>query len=200
MQDQSSEPMKILFTIFLLIMATEMYSQSLPYYEIPPAPDEYTSGNVMGRLIDGLGFRYYWATEGLLEEDLKYKPSDAGRTMDETLEHIYGLSLTIVNAPQNIPNESADQSKMTFLERREHTLKNFEKASTLLKTGGPEDIDNYKIIFKRGVNQSEFPFWNLINGPITDAIWHTGQVVLLRRAAGNPINPKVSVFTGTIRE
>ena len=192
--------MKILSTIFLLIMATEMYSQSLPYYEIPAAPDEYTSGNVMGRLIDGLGFRYYWATEGLLEEELSYKPSEAGRTMDETLDHIYGLSRTIVNAPQNIPNERADRSNMTFNEKREQTLMNFQKASSLLKAGSSEDMENYQIIFKRGENQSEFPFWNLINGPIADAIWHTGQVVLLRRAAGNPINPKVSVFTGKIRE
>ena len=134
-------------------MATEMYSQSLPYYEIPPAPDEYTSGNVMGRLMDGLGFRYYWATEGLLEEELTYKPSEAGRTMDETLDHIYGHSLTIVNVPQNIPNESVDRSKMTFDEKREQTLMNFQKASALLKAGGPEDMENYQIIFKRGENQ-----------------------------------------------
>ncbi len=185
-------------------MATEMNAQdqsSLPYYEIPSNPDSYSAGNVMGRLVDGLGFRYYWATEGIGETDLKYRPSAEGRTLEETLDHIYGLSLTMVNALQNVINErSANGSEMTFPEQRVQTLENFQKSSALLKSDGPEEMKRYRIIFKRGENLSEFPFWNLINGPISDALWHTGQLVLMRRAAGNPINPKVSVFTGKLRE
>jgi hypothetical protein len=40
----------------------------------------------------------------------------------------------------------------------------------------------------------------MINGPIADALWHAGQVVTLRRVSGNPINPKVSVFNGRLRD
>ena len=41
-----------------------------------------------------------------------------------------------------------------------------------------------------------FPFWNQINGPISDAIWHSGQVVMNRRASGNPLRKGVNVFLG----
>ena len=46
----------------------------------------------------------------------------------------------------------------------------------------------------------EFPFWNQLNGPIEDAVWHSGQIVAFRRASGNPISKKISVFTGKVRE
>ena len=196
--------MKTIFLILTLAMfsaANSMGQNALPYSKIPEYPDSYTAGSVMGRLIDGLGFRYYWATEGLREEDLNYKPSDEGRTLMETIDHLYGLSETIVNAPQSKANERpADWSHLSFQEKRTKTLQNFEKASELLKQGEDQEMESYQVIFKRGENQSEFPFWNMINGPIADALWHTGQVVLLRRASGNPFNSKVSVFSGTVRE
>lgn len=43
------------------------------------------------------------------------------------------------------------------------------------------------------------PFYNLINGPIADAIWHTGQLASFRRSSGNPINSKVNHFTGKVK-
>ena len=79
-------------------------------------------------------------------------------------------------------------------------MENFKRASELLKPSTDQDMESYKGIFKRGENQFEYPFWNMINGPISDALWHTGQVVLMRRAAGNPINPKVNVFTGKLND
>ena len=137
--------MRILLSIIVLITATEMNIQgqnSLPYYEIPTHPDTYNAGNVLGRLVDGLGFRYYWATEGLQDKDLLYKPSAEGRTMEETLDHIYGLSLTMVNAPQSIVNERpVDRPEMTFKEKRAQTLMNFQKTSELLKAGGPDEME-----------------------------------------------------------
>lgn len=51
-----------------------------------------------------------------------------------------------------------------------------------------------------GGKRSEFPFWNMLNGPIADALWHVGQVVSFRRSSGNPFNSKVSVFSGKVRE
>ena len=176
-------------------------NNEIPYAEIPPYPQKYTAGTVAGRMIDGLGYRYYWATEGLRKEDLAYKISDDARDARHTLEHIYALSLTIVNAPQNKPNiRPLDEPEMTFETMRKKTLQNFKKASELLKVGKRKDMKNYKVIFQRGDRKSEYPFWNMINGPIADAIWHCGQIVTYRRASGNPINPKVSVFRGKNRE
>ena len=43
--------------LFLLLMLTQLtYSQSemeLPYHEIPEYPENYTSENIMSRMIDG---------------------------------------------------------------------------------------------------------------------------------------------------
>ncbi len=185
------------------MMSSPLLSQdyALPFQEIPNEPEDYTAGNVMGRLIDGLGFRYYWATDSLSATDLEYRPTPESRSIGETVDHLYGLSLTIVNAPQSLANERPmDWSQLSFEQIRRATLLNFQKASHLLKAGAASDMENYRVIFQRGDNVSEFPFWNMINGPIADALYHTGQVVTLRRSAGNPINPNISVFTGKLRD
>jgi hypothetical protein len=178
--------------ILALILSNIVMAQNekqLPYYEIPENADTYTPGTVASRMIDGLGFRYYWATEGLRLEDLSYKPSESGRTSGETIDHLFGLSNFILSSISK-DFEAIKNPEMTFEEKRKQTLLNFKTASDILvKCEDLTEFDNDK-----------FPFWNLINGPISDAIWHCGQVVMLRRASGNPFNSKVSVFQGKLRE
>jgi len=41
----------------------------------------------------------------------------------------------------------------------------------------------------------EKPFWHIINGPVSDALTHVGQINSFRRLAGNPV-PSANVFTG----
>ncbi len=163
--------------------------ETLPYSEIPEHPETYTAGTVAARMVDGLGFRYYWATEALRAEDLAYKASESGRTSLETIDHIYGLSSFILNSISSEKSNKSDDV-LSFDEKRKHTLLNIKKASDILRRS--EDISSY--------DTTRFPFWNIINGPISDALWHCGQVVMLRRASGNPFNSKVSVFTGKVRE
>lgn len=175
--------------------------QALPYEEIGEYPDSYTGALVAARMIDGLGYRYYWATEGLREEDMAFKPSEDARSFAETMEHLYGLSGTIVNASKNAPNVRPGPDMPEGLEAlRRRTLENLKEASDILKADARQDLDNLKVIFQRGENSSEFPYWNMLNGPIADAIYHTGQIVSFRRTAGNPMNPKVGVFMGKTRE
>ena len=188
-----------LMALLLTILTTGSAQDELPYYEIPAYPDSYTAENVAARMIDGLGFRYYWATEGLRAEDLAYKPSEEGRTCGETLDHLYGLTNVIVNAARQKPNGSRDTAEFTFDEKRAATLANIKEASDLLKSGDVK-LEDCLVIFQRDSGNSEFPFWNNINGPIADALWHCGQVVLLRRASGNPWNSKASVFSGKVRD
>lgn len=195
--------MKTLFFLGFLVAFFQINAQndmetSLPYYQIPDYPETYTAGAVAARMVDGLGFRYYWATEGLRVEDLEYKPSPEGRTTAETIDHIYGLSKVIVNATLQKPNTRTDEVELTFEETRRQTLVNIKTAADILRTSN--DLTSFNIIFERDNGTSEFPFWNNINGPIGDALWHCGQVVLLRRASGNPFNSKVSVFIGKVRE
>ena len=193
-------------SLFLLSSAfgqtgtTTSMQEKLPYEEIGDSPETYTSATVAARMIDGLGYRYYWATEGLREEDLNFKPSDDARTTMETIFHLYGLSGTIVNASKNAPNiRPAENVPEGYEALRAATLKNLAEASEILKKNPDQDMSELKVIFQNGENRSEFPYWNMINGPIADAIYHTGQVVSFRRSSGNPMNPKVSVFSGKNR-
>ena len=174
----------------------------LPYYQIPDYPEEYTATTVAARVIDGLGFRYYWATEGLREEDLNFQPNEDARTTRETLDHIYGMSWTILNATMKKANEArTGEADLSFEDKRRITLENFKKASDLLKASQPNDMESFKVIFQRGDRTSEYPFWNLLNGPIADSIWHVGQVVSFRRSSGNPFpSSKVSLFNGRLRD
>jgi uncharacterized damage-inducible protein DinB len=196
----------LVIILFILIVsgnnvfAQEQYSikdSELPYYQIPDYPESYTAENVAARIIDGLGFRYYWATEGLTQQDLDFRPANDGRSTSETIDHILGLSYTIVNASLNKPNVfPRDEQFDTFEEKRKKTLENIYQASKVLKESNEDMIDELKVIFKRNESTNEYPYWNMLNGPIADAIYHTGQVVTHRRSSGNPIDPKVRQFTG----
>jgi hypothetical protein len=196
------KPWLLLMTLLLGINAVAQDNDNmkdLPYYEVPDYYESYTAGTVAARMVDGLGFRYRWATEGLREVDLNYKPTDSSRTTMQTIDHILGLSRTILNATLKVPSDfTIQQPELTYEQKRKETLENIKKASEILQKATSLIDFNMHFISNRG--ESEYPFWNSINGPIADAIWHTGQVTLLRRASGNPISKKVSFLQGKIRE
>lgn len=121
--------MKFLTAFLIICTVFTMNSQELlPYREIQEAPEEYTATTVASRMVDGLGFRYYWATEGLRSEDLLYKPSSEARTSMQTVEHIYGLTKVILNSVLKKPNTGAKDPDMTFEEMRSATLRNLKKS------------------------------------------------------------------------
>ncbi len=194
--------MKYLLLLFFTtnIMAQETQNNDkLPYYEVPEYYSEYTTGTVVARMVDGLGFRYRWATENLRPEDLKYKISEDGRTSEETINHILGLSRVIVNSTLKVPTDyTVNRASLTYEQKRKETLENFYKASQILQKA--KSLKAFKIKFISARGESEYPFWNQINGPIADAIWHCGQIVSMRRASGNPLNSKVSFLQGKVRE
>ncbi len=185
-------------TICLTLNAQETMDE-LPYSTIPEVPKNYTAGTVVSRMIDGLGFRYYWATERLTENNFDYRPNDEGRSIRETMEHIYALSNTIANTAKKVPNDRTVKMEIPPVQDlRKLTLQNLETASIVFKEA--KDLSEYSIVFKNKEGSAEFPFWNQINGPIEDAVWHAGQLVVMRRSAGNPINPKVNVFLGKLND
>lgn len=188
----------LLFVTFHLCSAQINDSpEMLPYSEIVDDKEEYNPGNIVSRMIDGLGYRYYWSTEGLTQNDLDYRPSDDSRDAKHTLEHIYGLSETILKAAKNEYNiRPANRDELSFEQLRSTTLRNLEKASLLFKNKSAKQLSALKVKFNNNGNKSEFPFWNMLNGPIADAIYHTGQIVSFRRSSGNPMNPNVNVFRG----
>ncbi|WP_272148945.1 hypothetical protein [Tenacibaculum aiptasiae] len=192
--------MRTLITTLLFLLITKtMNSQELPYYEIPQAPKEYTEGTVASRMIDGLGFRYYWATEGVKEKDLQYKPSKEARNMFDTLDHILVLSIMTLSAVEETEMKFPKEGSLTFAEMRKLTLENFKKSSDILRRSN--DLSKYVMKINRGNGKvQEYPFWNQLNGPIADAIWHVGQVVSFRRTVGNPLPKGPSFLTGTVRK
>ena len=190
--------MKKSFNLILLVVCSFVYSQEelkdkLPYYEVPEYAEEFTAGTMAARMVDALGFRYYWASKDLNEKDLAYRLNEKGRSTAETINHIYELSIIIVNSTLQKPNSRGDKVEMTYKEKRTTTLNNLKKASDILHVSN--DVSQFKIIF----GEQKIPFWNQINGPIADAIWHCGQIAVYRRVTKNPINPKVNHFTGKIR-
>ncbi|MFH6602183.1 DinB family protein [Maribacter algicola] len=188
----------LLLTIGLTLNAQEVMDV-LPYATIPEVPKDYTAGTVVSRMIDGLGFRYYWATEGITENDFDYRPSNEGRSIRETMEHIYALSNMIANSAKKIPNDRTVSIEVPPVQDlRKLTLQNLKTASTVFKQA--TDLSEHSIVFKSKEGSAEFPFWNQINGPIEDAVWHAGQLAVLRRSAGNPMDPKVNVFLGRLND
>ena len=191
--------MRYLFVFLLSLTFLNMNSQeNLPFYEIPDYPESYSEAEIVGRMIDGLGFRYYWATEGLTDTDLAYKLPNDSRSSIETIIHIYDLSNMILYTALNSPIEMMSTEGMGFKEIRKNTLLNLKQASDIIKK--TKNFEDLSIIFLRNDKKIKFPFWNQLNGPIEDAVWHCGQVVAFRRASGNPISNKISVFTGKVQE
>jgi len=198
--------MKTLILIGLLACSATIYAQNteiaeLPYRQIPNHPANYEAGSMVARMIDGLGYRFYWATEELTKKDLAFRPSEKARNTLETVQHIYDLTLFILNIHQGLPAPSRNKkTQLTFQELRQKILLNLQKASQLMVGKKAQAFSKHPIIFKRGDKESKLPYWYMINGPIADAIYHTGQIVSFRRMSGNPMNPKVSVFMGKNRE
>tara|TARA_X000000368_G_scaffold384459_1_gene343077 strand:+ start:486 stop:1064 length:579 start_codon:yes stop_codon:yes gene_type:complete len=191
--------MRYLFVFLLSLNFLNMNSQdNLPFYEIPDYPESYSEAEIVGRMIDGLGFRYYWATEGLTDTDLAYKLPNDSRSSIETIVHIHDLSNMILYTALNSPIEMMSTEGMGFKEIRKNTLLNLKQASDIIKK--TKNFEDLSIIFLRNDKKIKFPFWNQLNGPIEDAVWHCGQVVAFRRASGNPISNKISVFTGKVQE
>ncbi len=143
---------KIIFLISVFVV-TISHSQEdqLPYYQVPDYSEEFTAGTMAARMVDALGFRFYWATDSLTEKDLVYKANEDGRSTEETLKHIYDLSKIIVNSTLKQPNTRATED-LSYAELRAKTLNNLKTAADILRTS--DDISQYKIIF----GEQEIPF------------------------------------------
>ena len=189
--------MRFYIYVFLLTNTFIMAQERLPMDEIPPPQSTLKAGDIISRMIQGLGYRFYWASKDLRTEDLSYRPSKDAVSSLETLQHIYGLSLMILNAYSSTPNKrplNALPEDYRFL--RQSILTNLDQSAQLYSGKSEEEVHKMNVVFERDGKISRFPVWNLLNGPLSDAIYHTGQLVSFRRTTGNPIQKGVSVFLG----
>lgn len=182
-------------------LMSQLEETNSPYHQIPDAPTEFTPQTILARTIDGLGYRYYWATKDLRPEDLNYEPGNEGRPTKDVLDHLHGLASMILNTVKGAPNvRPRPELNLSWEDKRAATLEMIKEASDLLISDTPPKPEDINIIFQRGENISEFPIWNLLNGPLADAIYHTGQIASFRRSSGNPVDPGMNVFMGKTRE
>ncbi|MBR9920555.1 MAG: hypothetical protein GYB31_06920 [Bacteroidetes bacterium] len=172
----------------------------LPYSSIPDFPTDYTASNVFGRMLDGLGYRYYWATQDLRQEDLNYRPSGGGRSLIETLVHICELTegLRLV-ARNEVILPPLDFSTLSYESLRSKALSDLKEASNLFTTMADDKMEDMALILQSGEQQFKSPLWRVITGPLTDVAYHVGQVVSYRRSAGNPLAPGVDPFMGVTK-
>ncbi|TXC76247.1 DinB family protein [Luteibaculum oceani] len=171
--------------------------EKLPFERIDHYPSSISTSNVLCRMIAGLGFRYYWATHNLRKEDLNFRPSESGKSCFETLTHINYLGLMMhscafgnaIERGKGPVLEDLDEIRFWFLT---HLKETHDKISAL---SDPE-IEHLKIRYQSSSSTMEYPFWHFINGPLSDALYHVGQIVVFRRANGNSIASGVNVFLG----
>ena len=197
--------MKIILSLIVIILCIESTSAQtdtsknfMIYQELPPSSEEFTAGTMAARTIDGLGFRYYWATEGLNEKDLNFRPTEEARSSYETMLHIYDLTLVICKAVQFTPAKILDRkASPSYTELRIETLTNLKAVSDRMGISTEADFEKYTIKLSGG--KEELPFWNVLTGPIEDAIWHVGQIASFRRMSGNPISNEINFLKGTIK-
>jgi hypothetical protein len=153
------------------------------YYKIPTYPDHLSGTSVLTRLLDGLGFRFFWATEGLRPEDYAYRPAKDTMSIEELAIHVWALmnwvSTSALLRPYLKPKNGAAA-------REEALVMIYELRETMLAMSD-KDLEKLRIQGK--------PFWHLINGPLSDALTHTGQINSFRRLAGNPV-AGANVFNG----
>jgi len=176
----------------------------LPYAELPEYPPVMSASSVLSRMIDALAFRFRWATEGLTVTEFEFKAGEGIFSIREATGHILFLAdrinrtvggelpdgaqaiMKVDGSNENGPPPSDIQ------ELRRLILAHLASASERASAMNAEDLSAGQIEIMPG---RVFPIWNMINGPLADALTHVGQINTWRRMAGNP-TPKANVFLG----
>jgi uncharacterized damage-inducible protein DinB len=165
-------------------------NQELPFEDISKTPTELTATNTLLRVVEGLAFRYRWATENLSEEDIKFRPHSTSMSIEEVNSHIFDL---LDSTFRVFGGEKQNKDSLTsFPQIRKKSLLVLEDLSERLKKMSDEDLLEIEKKTSR-----KLPFWYWINGPLADALTHVGQITSWRRIAGNPQLKGLNVFIGT---
>jgi hypothetical protein len=155
----------------------------LPFRRIDGYPEQATGPSVLMRLVDGLGFRFHWATQGLTDQDYDFSPGQGSQSIGQLVGHIWGLINWVSMA---VLGEGEDRPE-TPQEQRGHALQMLHRLREQFMV-----LDDHALA---EITIDGHPFWHILNGPLADALTHVGQINILRRLAGNP-TLKAGLFTG----
>jgi len=144
------------------------------FRELTGYPETVSGGAIISRLLDGIGFRFYWATDSLRPEDFTFRLLPEVMSVNELIEHIWQtldwISRSARGVKFEIPPE-VDGYRNSVLAKIQDLRDYFEN----LPDGELKDI----IIGRQS-------FWHMINGPLADMLTHIGQINSFRRVSGNP--------------
>ena len=156
---------------------------TLPYDSISiPAPSP--EGNaLLAHLIDGAGFRFRRATEGLTDNVAAFEPPNGAMGLQALMHHMRDLAAVVGGAVDSAgPNH--DASGLDAL--RLATLEHLEAASAAVRSKSADELRAIELRLSDELNGN---LMNLVHGPLSDFLTHVGQVNFVRRLAGNPAPP-----------
>ena len=164
--------------------------QELPFEDISQTPLEITAANALLRMVEGLAFRYRWATENLNDENIKFRPHPSSMSIEEVNSHIFDLVDSIFRVFGG--EKQSKETLNSFQDIRESNLFLLKKLVNLLR-----EMNDSELAEMEKNTSRKLPFWYWINGPLADALTHVGQITSWRRISGNPQLKGVNVFIGT---
>jgi hypothetical protein len=140
-------------------------------------PQRRDANGVLIRLIDGLGYRFHWATEGLTADDYAFSPGGGCQTIGDLVRHVWGLvdwiHQTVLGEGLGIPRAEDPEEQRAQICRM------------LLAVRTYISVISQDALFDLPIDSS--PFWHMINGPLSDALTHIGQIASFRRLNGNVV-------------
>ncbi len=168
-----------------------METASADFFTIPDPPDSVSAGAILGRLADGIGFRYRWATEGISPADLPFRPAEGCMSLGELLSHVLELLSWLAQSLGMPPTYELLRSTDPDI-LRARTLELAAALSARFKTMPESEVAAVRV---RGSRGDRLPVWNIVNGPLADSLTHIGQILSWRRMAGSP-PAQADVFRG----
>ena len=159
---------------------------------VPSAPTKFNGSGVMQRMVDGILVRYTIVTEDISEVAINYQATPESMSMMDLQKHILML-LNWVSKVMDMEKDPNQKRAETFEEYQDQIKNTCQVLSAHVASLTDEEISTKTVYLKR--SDTHYSIWYIINGPLSDAISHIGQIATWRRIAGNPI-PRISPFTG----
>jgi hypothetical protein len=147
----------------------------LPYISKPAYPKKNNAGIVMAKMIDELGYKYYWATDRLLNDEIRktFNSSNLPRLL---LKGVYQMSENIIKSTsENKMRPELKPEEMSFEDFRKYTLLNLKEASSIIIKNAEAPI---------------FSNWNLLIKSIAFSDAYCDQIILFRENIGKPFKLK----------
>ncbi|WP_166962366.1 hypothetical protein [Yeosuana marina] len=162
---------KGLFLFIFYLLQIQHSEAQLPYSKTVKY-NKKSEGKVIAKMLDDLGYKYYWVTDSLMNDELNSN-FHTGKLPRLLLKDVYVISENIINSISNKQKQSKlKKVNISFNEIRKNTLLNLKEASNIL-------INNKEALL--------FLNWNDFLSSIAYAHAYCDQIILFRNAHGNTV-------------